>query len=287
MSGVLGPSWIDRHPERHLASAGNIFLRFDQQDSGNISYGVEAAGGRYFVKTAGHPDDRRPHLDHPQRVALLRNAIRLGRAHRHPALPALRQVIESPHGPMLVYDWADGELLGGSGPRREDPASAFQRFRALPVAAIVAALDTVVDVHRGFGADGEVAGDFYDGCLIYDFATARLSLVDLDHYHPGPHRNKMGRMFGSSRFMAPEEFTAGAMIDQRTTVFTLGRTMLIFLSDGTTSPDAFRGPRPLYDVAVRACQPEPDRRYGSLPELCTAWQAARGVASRTVPPAGA
>jgi hypothetical protein len=33
----------------------------------------------------------------------------------------------------------------------------------------------------------------------------------------------MGRLFGSTRFMAPEEFELGVMIDQSTTVFTLGR----------------------------------------------------------------
>src|SRR5690606_15429825 len=140
-----------------------------------------------------------------------------------------------PHGPMLVYDWADGELLHVHRSRRTDPALAYQRFRALPVATIVTALDTIMDVHDLLGAAGEVAGDFYDGCLLYDFATGRLSLIDLDNYQPGPYRNDMGRMFGSSRFMAPEEFTLGAWIDQRTTVFTTGRTILIFLSDGTTS----------------------------------------------------
>ena len=36
--------------------AGRIFARFDEQDSGNVSFGVEAHGARYFVKTAGAPD---------------------------------------------------------------------------------------------------------------------------------------------------------------------------------------------------------------------------------------
>lgn len=48
-------------------------------------------------------------------------------------------------------------------------------------------------------------------------------MIDLDTYSRGPVVNTMGRMFGSTRFMAPEEFARGAVIDQRTTVFTLGR----------------------------------------------------------------
>ena len=39
-----------------------------------------------------------------------------------------------------------------------------------------------------------------------DFEARRLHLIDLDSYHRGPTVNEMGRMFGSTRFMAPEEF---------------------------------------------------------------------------------
>jgi serine/threonine protein kinase, bacterial len=284
---MWGHRRVDTAPETYLTTVGTIFARFDQQDSGNLSYGVEVGGARFFVKTAGDPAGPAAPLDHPRRIDLLRNAVRLGRAYRHPATPMLHRVIESAHGPMLVYDWVDGELLGCARDRRNDPDTAFQRFRRLPVERIAAALDTVVDMHRLLGTAGEVANDFYDGCLIYDFGTGRLSLVDLDHYRPGPYRNKMGRMFGSSRFMAPEESTRGAVIDQRTTVFNLGRAVLVFLSDGSGAPGPFRGPRPLYDVATRACQPEPGRRYGSVAEFCAAWLTARagcdGAAARLEP----
>jgi serine/threonine-protein kinase len=266
---------IDCAPEEHLRDAGSVFAVFDQQDSGNLSYGVEVNGARYFVKTAGRPDLDLPHLTHDQRVSLLRNAARIGNAYRHPALPRLHNVIESPHGPMLVYDWADGELLGVPRDARNDPASAFHRFRHLPIERIAAALDMIVDVHEVLGRAGEVAGDFYDGCLLYDFATHRLSMMDLDNYRPGPYRNEMGRMFGSTRFMAPEEFVKGATIDQRTSVFTLGRTVLVLLGDGTMSREAFRGPAALWTVAVRACRPQPDRRHSGLPEFCAEWRTAR------------
>ncbi len=82
-------------------------------------------------------------------------------------------------------------------------------------------------------------------------------------------------MFGSTRFMAPEEFVKGATIDQRTSVFTLGRTVLVLLGDGTMDRDAFRGPVALWTVAVRACQPQPERRQASLPEFCAEWRTAR------------
>lgn len=272
---MLNSSRIDCAPEEYLRDAGAIFAVFDRQDSGNVSYGVELGGARYFAKTAGRPNLDLPQLTHEQRVALLRNAARIGKAYRHPTLPRLHRVIESPHGPILVYDWADGELLGVARDLRDDPASAFYRFRHLPIERIAVALDAVVDVHDLLGRAGEVAGDFYDGCLLYDFAAHRLSMVDLDNYRLGPYRNEMGRMFGSTRFMAPEEFAKGALIDQRTSVFTLGRTVLVLLGDGTTDRAAFRGPTALWTVAARACQPRPEHRQRDLPEFGAEWRAAR------------
>ena len=55
--------------------------------------------------------------------------------------------------------------------------------------------------------------------------------------------------------MAPEEFQRGARIDERTTVFTLGRTAFVFLSDGLRGePERhrWRASAALYDVAWRA-----------------------------------
>src|SRR5262249_30834876 len=156
------------------------------QDSGNISYGVKVGTERYFVKTAGIPDDPRPFLDHDSRVALLRNAVRLHIRFNHPILPRLRQVIESPAGPMLVYPWLEGELLGVSRTKREDPASAFQRFRRLPAPTIQRALDTVFALHTEIACAGWVTQDFYDGCLLYDFVTDRIRVVDLDMYQDAP-----------------------------------------------------------------------------------------------------
>src|SRR5438067_2020576 len=59
--------------------------------------------------------------------------------------------------------------------------------------------------------------------LLVDFTSGALKVVDIDGYRRGPSVNDMGRMFGSTRYMAPEEFELGAVLDQRTTVFTLGR----------------------------------------------------------------
>ncbi|MET9272552.1 hypothetical protein [Kribbella sp. NPDC003557] len=207
------PGAIDVLPATYLDQLGTIFARFTTQDSGNISYGVESAGTRYFVKTAGDPADTQPYLDFDGRVALLRTAAELVRSVSHPTLPRLHAVIESPAGPLLVYDWRDGDLL-------HDPVTR-ERFRALPAAEILAALDALYELHAALDAAGWVEGDFYDGAMMYDFATRRLTVMDLDMYHRGPHHNTMGRMFGSERFMAPEQLTLGAPVDTRTTAYVM------------------------------------------------------------------
>ena len=269
---------IAEEPDRYLRSVGTVFANFGprMQDSGNVSYGVQIDAERYFVKTAGRPDDPRFFLKYEKRVALLRNAVRLSGSVRHPTLPRLYRVIESPGGPLLVYQWLDGELIYTSRARRNDPESAIQRFRSLPAGKIVGCIDDIFDLHHKLAIAGWIAVDFYDGSLIYDFKAGRLGIVDLDAYRQGPFRNEMGRMFGSTRFMAPEEFELGALIDEQTNVFVMGRTALVLLSDGTLNPLAFRGTPAHFKVIARACDPVRSGRYNSMAAFYSAWQSAVG-----------
>ena len=267
----------DQMPKTYLSGIGDIFAVFDEhsQDSGNISYGVQVADQRFFVKSAGNPDDSRPFAPYKARVAMLRNAARLRRSCNHASLPRLHNVIESPQGPLLVYDWVEGELLHADRETRNHPQSTFQRFRRLPAAEILDALDVVYDLHEGLSRKRWIAVDYYDGCLIYDFTRRKLHVVDLDLYHQGPFVNAMGRMFGSSRYMAPEEFEMGALIDERTTVFTLGRSAANLLSDGTLARVPFRGSDVQYEVVFRACRPSRRERFATISEMHAAWRAAR------------
>jgi serine/threonine-protein kinase len=266
------PGEIDVQPSTYLDHLGTIFTRFaaDTQDSGNIAYGVRTADARYFVKTAGDPADTAPYLDFEGRVALLRNAVELAQSVVHPLLPTLHAVIESPGGPVLVYDWAEGEHLGTD---RDDPSSAHQRFRALPVPEICAALDALYDLHGRLDEAGWVEGDFYDGTLLYDFAERRLTVIDLDSYHHGPHRNDMGRMFGARRFMAPEQLSLGAPIDTGTTAYVMARAALVFLADTSLDRSAFRGSDAQYAVLQEATT----TRYPSYPAFHQAWVSASHV----------
>ncbi|BDI31005.1 serine/threonine protein kinase [Capsulimonas corticalis] len=269
---------IDETPERLLNRIGRVFATFDEntQDSGNISYGVQIGEDRYFVKTAGRPDYAKCFFPHEARVALLWNAKLLWEECPDLALAQLEHAVsESPHGPLLIYEWMEGESLGTSREQREDPASAFQRFRTLPAGEIALALDTLFEVHERLAQKEWVAVDFYDGALMYDFDRRRLRLVDIDMYHKGAFTNKMGEMFGSSRFMAPEEHVQGAAIDQSTTVFTLGRAAAVFLGDGTLERSAWRGSEATQAVILRACAERPADRYPTVAAFSQDWSEAR------------
>lgn len=282
MSAFLGVTGIDQPASAYVARHGRVEREFSHrsQDSGNVSWIVEAPEGRLFIKTAGSgapppPGAPAPYFDHSGRVRLLRNAVELARSCDHRALAALLNVIETPAGPMLVYRAVPGELIGVPTALRADPASAYQRFASLPAAAQLPIFDTLIDLHRVLAGLGWVACDLYDGCLIVDFDTLTLHVVDLDTYRLGPSRNDMGRMFGSRRFMAPEEFRLGAPLDQRTTVFTLGRLVRHFTTRLTEDTGYFDGPAALAAVVAQAVEPAPEDRFPTVAAFASAWQSAR------------
>jgi serine/threonine-protein kinase len=276
--GPLSDTTISEHPAAYVRRHGTVLAEYGDltQDSGNVSWLVDVDGRRLFVKTAGSDSPPRPgapvpYFDHAGRVRLLRNAVDLASSCDHPALARLLNVVESPDGPVLVYEAAAGELVRVPEADRDDPSSAYQRFAHLPAGQLLAVFEVLVDLHVALAEAGWVAGDLYDGCLILDFETSTLTVIDLDSYRRGPSVNDMGRMFGSSRFMAPEELELGAVIDERTTVHTLGRLVWHFCTRLTERADDFCGPPALADVVRRSCQPSPADRYPSVASFATAW----------------
>lgn len=282
MSGLLLTArTIDESPKTLVREAGRIVRQFDHRthESGNVSWVVENDEGRFLVKTAGTlglppAGAPTPYLDHAGRVELLRNAVELARSCGHPCLARLRNVVESPLGPALVYDYAPGDLVGTSPNRRVDPRSAYQRFAHLPADQLLSHFDNIIDLHQHLAEAGWVASDLYDESLIIDFDTARLTLGDLDSYQRGPGVNTMGRMFGSTRYMAPEEFQLGAPIDERTTVYNLGRLIWHFGTRLTERANQFCGSDPARTVVQKATNPEREHRFATVAHLASAWQQA-------------
>ena len=253
--------------ESFLAGHGEIFAVFAHQDSGCRGYGVETGGRRYFLKASVEA----------RAIPSLQRAIALHRVVRHDTLIPLLGAATTDTGLLLAYPWVDGEVLYGapvSGrPQRLDPAGPHARFRALPVSEILAALDAIFDAHLVIAAAGIVAVDLYDGCLIYDVAAHRIWLCDLDEYRVGPFVVSDDRLPGSTRFMAPEELQRGARVDQRTTVFNLGRMGLVLLDTGDLD-GRFRAGPGAHAVLEQATRARPVDRYTTVEDFVCAWRGA-------------
>jgi serine/threonine-protein kinase len=245
-------------PNPDLAGLGlrNAFAVFAEQDSGCLSYGVVDRGRRWFVKRA---------MTDAARLSLAR-AVAFHAAVRHQAIVAPHRVLGTPTEPVIVYPWYDGTVLNHA-TRRGTDRTGLARFQTLPMDAVLTALTEVIDAHVAVAAAGMVAVDLYDGCLLYDFAARRVRLIDLDEYRPGPFALDADRLPGSRRYMAPEEFVRGAIIDQRTTIFTLGR-MIWHLLDSTAG---WRGGTGHSMVITRATHPDKANRFATVSELAGAW----------------
>ena len=271
MSSLLEARKVDGSVEDFLACLGEVFVEHRGHDSGNTSYGVRIGADAWFVK---HAEDDEP-------IAHLESAIVFHGAVRHPAIIPLVGWFRTSAGLAIVHEFRDGLSIGdplapGALPRQH-PHSRYARFRHLPVDEIIRALDTVFDAHVAVANAGFVAVDFYDSAVIYDFENRQVHLCDLDSYRPGPYTLDRERQYGSTRFMAPEEFERGATIDERTTVFTLGRAAFVFLSAGQrgeTDARLWRASRALYDVARAATELDPDKRFASVSEFLKAWRGA-------------
>jgi serine/threonine-protein kinase len=258
---------LDLPLEEWIERGGRIVRAYREQDSGCFSFVGDMDGRRAFFKQA-----------RSARAAQgLARALRLYEEVRHAVLPGLWGYWQATDGPLLVFEWVSGEPLydplnfpGASG--RADPRSAHARFRALPMAKRLAAVEAVFDLHQAVAKKGFISRDFYDGSILYDFESDRTWVIDTDEYHEGCTRVGQRRGPGSTRFMAPEEFEPGALLDERTMVYHMGRTALVLLGDGSGDLQSWSGEEARRQVLERAVAADPAGRYGHLHEFLRAWR---------------
>lgn len=269
----------EAHDFQWLRDLGHVFTVFDQQDSGNISFGVESDGIRKFVKYAGaktlayegDPEDA---------IVRLKQGVYLYEELRHPYLIEIFEHYEVESGYVAVFEWFDGECLHPhwSYPppaKYSHPDSPYFKFRQLPVEQRLLSLDSIFTFHVFVEEKKYVAIDFYDGSILYDFENDVTKICDIDYYQRKPYINLMGRLWGSSRFMSPEEFELGAEINESTNVFNMGAVSFALLGgELDRSFTKWEAGKELYDVACRAIERNKSERYSSVEQFYGAWQAA-------------
>jgi serine/threonine-protein kinase len=276
--------WIDGVPYKleapfdfsFIAKYGKVFKAFDEQGSGNISFGVQNGKEKYFVKFAGAP--RKNYIanrdsgavDATSAIALLKAAVPLYTELKHPALINFISAEEIGSGYAAVFGWTDASGIEPKG------SPDYMRFMQMPTEKKIRAFEEIIGFHAHVAAKGYVALDFYDGSILYDYDKEKVIICDIDLYQKSPFRN-VGNLgiVGSARYVSPEECVPDAVMDEITNVYTMGATAFALFAYGNRSPEAWPLDTALYDVVKKAISDDRDKRQQSIRQLIDEWRAAK------------
>jgi serine/threonine-protein kinase len=168
-------------------------------------------------------------------------------------------------GYAMVFEWVDAICA-----QRMYPTD-YKAFRKLSLETKERIFEDIVAFHAHVAAKEYVAIDFYDGSILWDAQNERTVVCDIDFYQKSPYVGRMG-LWGSSRFVSPEERTDGAVIDEVTNVYTMGATAFCLFADSDRSPEAWPLSQELYVVVKRATSDERCERQQSIRQLIEEWR---------------
>ncbi len=254
----------NRYDFSFLQKYGKVFRVFDDQDSGNICFGVSDGKKKLFVKFAGAetvgyegtPEDA---------VRRLKAVVPLYRDIHSEYLIRLVDTEEAGGGFALVFEWAEGKCMARMYPGEHRSIMELPVNKKLPLFSDITAF--LKDIHR----QGYFAVDFYDGSIMYDEETGRTTICDIDFFRKKPCINDMGQMWGSSRFLSPEEYIRGSVLDEITNVFTLGKMGFSLFTDSSEDEDVFPLGKAHYAVLKKAVSEKRSDRYPSIDAFENAW----------------
>jgi len=246
-----------------VAELGTVFESFLSQDSGNKSFSLHTPQGPKWLKILNL--EATP-IDDVQATIQFYNSLRSKMIPRNWHLVALSD------GFVMIHDWVPGKVLNSPDEARADARSANQRFLRLPLEKRLAVFEQIVQLFIEIEEKEIIVEDFYDGCVIYDFDKDAAYICDLDHVHFGEYVLAKDRQYGSRRFMAPEEFVKGSLIDRRTNVFTMGATGFVLLNDNRREISDWGLSKNLHGVLKKAVSHEKEARYASIADFYDDWQ---------------
>jgi len=257
-----------------LSKYGRVFKVFDEQASGNISFGIDGIendGKRYFVKFAGAPIPNYfaspdGEINTKNAIDRLKYAVYLYRDLEHHSLIKLLYAEEIGGGFAAVFEYA--EAIG------IEPLNSpeYMKFMQMPVEKKMKAFEDIVEFHIHVAAKGYVALDFYDGSILYDYEKDKLIICDIDTYQKSPYVGDLGLM-GSARYVSPEECAKDRVMDEITNVYTMGATAFSLFAYGNRSRDVWTLNTSLYEVAKRAVSDERSARHQSIAQFLKEWRA--------------
>ncbi|MCH5317871.1 MAG: serine/threonine protein kinase [Eubacterium sp.] len=246
---------------------GKVFKVFDDQDSGNICFGTEKNGQKFFVKFAGAPT-KEYNGTAEEAIKRLKSTLPIYEHLKHKNLIEFVSAEEIGGGFAMVFKWADGDCAGRQYPE------AHRKFAALPNEAKLKVFSDVLEFLAHINSQGYVAVDFYDGSILCDYESGKTTVCDIDLFQKKPYINDMGRMWGSAKFMSPEEFERGAVIDKITNVYTAGAFAFALFGRYERNFEKWSLSKELFDVALKAVSDNRDERQQSIKQFIEEWEAA-------------
>lgn len=248
-----------------ISQYGKVFKVFDDQDSGNICFGTEKDGERYFVKFAGAPTEA--YNGTPEdAIERLKSTLPVYENIKHKNLIEFVEAKEMGGGFAMVFKWVNGDCMG-----RMYPAE-HRRFMNLPISDRLIVFSDILVFLDYTNSNGYVAVDFYDGSIMYDAENRKTTICDIDFFRKQPCVNDMGRMWGSSKFQSPEEYKLGADIDEITNVYCAGAFAFALFGNYKRTREDWQLSDDAFAVATKAVSDNRNERYQSVKELKQAWE---------------
>jgi serine/threonine-protein kinase len=171
-------------------------------------------------------------------------------------------------GYAAVFEWTDAVGIGRMYPQNH------KRFTTLPLEKRIKVFEDILAFHDHVIQRGYVAIDFYDGTIMYDFETGKTVICDIDFYQKSPYYGDMG-IWGSSKFVSPEECVVGERIDEVTTVYTMGATAFALLSEFDRSRGAWKLGDKSYEVVKKATNDNRSKRQQTIRQFIDEWEAVK------------
>lgn len=256
-----------------LKKFGTVFRVFDQQDSGNICFGVKRGSDKLFIKYAGvktlnYDRDINTAVENLKRTSNIYKDLKCDQ------LIKLKESFETDNGYGVVFEWIEGENLHehwnfDKYPKYTHQKSVYYRYKKLPIDKRIKSINEIFKFLLNVEQLGYVAVDLYDGSIMYDFDNHTTKICDIDLFRKKPTINDIGKDFwGSKRFKSPEEYILNSPIDEKTNVFNLGALIFGILGDDKDhSYEKWEASKELYHIVVKAINPNREERYKSISDF--------------------
>lgn len=172
-----------------LNEYGKVFKVFDDQDSGNICFGTETDGEKYFIKFAGA---RTAEYDGDpcDAVIRLKGTVPIYEKLCHRNLIKYLGSKEIENAFAMIFKWENGECMGRMYP------DSHRKFMSLSDEIKRKVFADILDFMKYIAKQKYVAVDFYDGSIMYDFDSQKTVICDIDLFRKSPAVNDMAECGG-------------------------------------------------------------------------------------------